>query len=128
MPATRVHFFKDESGAPVLAWLEELKRHNRRAYVRCVASLNRLRELGHELRRPTADYLRDGIYELRVHEGRIQYRMLYCFQGRNVALLTHATTKEGRVDPNDIELALRRKRAFEADPKAHLYEEDEDAP
>lgn len=128
MPATRVHFFKDESGEPVLLWLRELKTSNRRAYIRCVAALNRLRELGHELRRPTADYLRDGLYELRIHEGRVQYRILYCFQGRNVALLTHATTKEGKVDPGDIELALRRKRAYEANPSAHLYEEDGDAP
>ena len=38
---------------------------------------------GHELRRPEADFLRDGIYEL-----------LYFFHGQNVAVLAHGLTKE----------------------------------
>ena len=36
---------------------------------------------GHELRRPKADFLRDGIYELRAREGRANYRVLYFFHG-----------------------------------------------
>jgi hypothetical protein len=35
--------------------------------------------LGHELRRPEADFLRDGVYELRISLNHIQYRLLYCF-------------------------------------------------
>jgi hypothetical protein len=35
----------------------------------CYLRLERLREMGHELRRPEADFLRDGIYELRVSLG-----------------------------------------------------------
>jgi hypothetical protein len=43
--------------------------------------IERLRDLGHELRRPEADYLRDGIYELRVGLGSVNHRMLYSFTG-----------------------------------------------
>jgi hypothetical protein len=38
-----------------------------------------LRELGYDLRRPEADLLRDGAYELRVRLNRVQYRILYSF-------------------------------------------------
>jgi hypothetical protein len=34
------------------------------------------------LRRPHADYLEDGIYELRWRNGTVQYRILYFFHGR----------------------------------------------
>ena len=55
-------------------------------------SLERLRELGHELRRPEADFLRDGIHELRFRFQAVQYRILYFFfEGRAVA--THGLTK-----------------------------------
>jgi hypothetical protein len=37
--------------------------------------LQLLADLGHTLRRPAADYLRDGIHELRAKANRVQYRM-----------------------------------------------------
>ena len=40
----------------------------------------RLRELGHELRRPEADTLWDGIYELRASVQGVHYSVLYFFQ------------------------------------------------
>ncbi len=69
----------------------------------------RLAALGHALRRPEADYLRDDIYELRARRGRVQYRTLYFFHGQRLAGLAHALTKEGQVPPADIERAIRRK-------------------
>jgi phage-related protein len=78
---------------------------------------------GHELRRPAADYLRDGIYELRAKRGRVNYRLLYFFHGRNVAIVAHGLTKEAAVPRADIDRALVRKRAFEADPEGHTYRE-----
>ena len=82
---------------------------------------------GHELRRPLADFLRDGIYELRVRKGRVNYRILYFFHGRSLAILGHALTKEDKVPRTDIERAIRRKKAFEADPARHSYSEEEKA-
>ena len=49
---------------PVVEWLEELPAKALQGG-KCLARLERLEQLGHELRRPEADYLRDDIYELR---------------------------------------------------------------
>ena len=65
MPQTEVFFYQDERGrAPVVDWLQELRQQDSLAYANCVATINRLAAAGHELRRPTADFLRDKIYEL----------------------------------------------------------------
>jgi phage-related protein len=127
VPPTEVYFYQDERGrAPVVEWLTELRRSDRRAYAKCVARLRRLAEAGHALRRPEADFLRDGLYELRARQGHVQYRILYFFHGRNVAVLVHALTKEGEIPEADIERALRRKETFAHDPERHTYEEDND--
>src|SRR5712692_5652622 len=126
MPRTDVVFFyqEDESDVPVLDWLKELRSSDQRAYETCVAAIERLVEFGHELRRPLADFLRDGIYELRIRKGRVNYRILYFFHGRNAAFLGHALTKEDKVSKIDIERAVRRKKAFEADPVRHSRSEE----
>ena len=69
--------------------------------------------------------LRDGIHELRIRKGRVNYRILYFFHGRNLAILGHALTKEEEVPKADIERAIRRKKAFESNPAAHSYAEEE---
>ena len=126
MPRTIIVFYRDNSGsAPVLEWLRELRRTDRRAYEKCVAAIGRLAELGHELRRPLADLLRDGIYELRIRIGRVHYRILYFFHGQNLAVAAHALTKEDRVPAMDIDRAIRLKREFAADPEKHSFTEEE---
>jgi hypothetical protein len=63
VPVTEVVYFQDEEGrVPLLGWFESLPS---KALLKCHARLERLELLGHELRRPEADYLRDEIYELR---------------------------------------------------------------
>ena len=120
MPKTEVWFFQEHSGrVPVFDWLLKLRDINRRAYVKCVARIRRLSDLGHELRRPEADYLRDGLYELRIRSGRVHYRLLYFHYGRHVSVLVHAIEKEGKVPSTAIEIALRRKWQFEKDPKLY---------
>jgi phage-related protein len=91
----------------------------------CVAAVERLAAFGHELRRPLSDLLRDGIHELRIRKGRLNYRILYFFHGREVAVLGHAITKEDVVPEIEIERRLRRKLAFEPDPARHTYSEEE---
>lgn len=90
---------------------------------KCVARLRQLAQFGHEMRRPAADYLQDGIHELRARQGHVQYRILYFFHGRNVCILAHAIVKEGAAVPRaDMEWALRRQRAFLGDPESHALE------
>lgn len=125
MPRTVVVFFKDETGrVPVVDWLRALRRTDRKAYAKCVVRIRRLVEMGHELRRPEADFLRDGIYELRAKKGRVNYRMLYFFYGSQMAILGHALTKEGAIPDAEIERTIKRKEAFVRNPARHSYEEE----
>ena len=120
MPTTIVYFYQDSPGdVPVFDWLKDLKKHDRKGFAKCVAKIQRLEALGHELRRPEADYLEDGIYELRAKKGHINYRILYFFHGQNVALLCHALTKERAIPPADLARAKARKTAFEKEPATH---------
>jgi phage-related protein len=128
MPRADVVFYQeDETDVPVLDWLKQIRRTDQRAYAACAAAIERLADFGHELRRPLADFLRDGIYELRVRKGRVNYRILYFFHGRGLAILGQALTKDDKVPEADIERALRRKKAFEANPVKHSYSEEEKA-
>ncbi len=128
VPKTQVVFYQDENGtAPVLEWLKVLIKKDRKGYANCVAKIQQLASTGYELRRPAADYLRDGIYELRAKHIHIQYRILYFFDGQNIAILAHAMTKDtDRVPIVDIERAIGRKRQFEENPNVHTYQENLD--
>ncbi|MFM8951541.1 MAG: type II toxin-antitoxin system RelE/ParE family toxin [Planctomycetaceae bacterium] len=97
---------------------------NPKAFAKCMVRVERLEEAGYELRRPEADILRGGIYELRAKQGRVQYRILYFFHGKNVAILAHSLTKEGEVPDVDIDRAADRKKLFEKNAKTHTYAEE----
>jgi phage-related protein len=121
MPQTRVVFFRDDDGSvPILDWFDALPQ---KALDKCRVKLERLRELGHELRRPEADYLRDGIYELRVRLGSVNYRMFFFFYEDIAAVVSHGITKEQRVAPKEIDRAIRAKRRFTRAPDRHTHQE-----
>ncbi len=122
MPQTRVVFYQDEDGTvPILEWFERLPE---KALDKCRVKLERLRELGHELRRPEADYLRDGIYELRVRVGSVNYRILYFFHEKVAAVVSHGLTKEKQVPPKDIDRAVAAKQRFVESPRRHTHQEN----
>lgn len=121
MPRTQVVLYRDDDGSvPFLEWFGQLSE---KAQDKCRVKIERLGELGYEMRRPEADYLRGGIYELRVRLQSVNYRMLYFFHGREAVVLSHGIVKERLVPPHEIELALRRKVRFEIDPARHTHEE-----
>jgi phage-related protein len=125
LPAISIHFFQDTAGqAPVREWLARLRVQDSKAYAKCVARIRRLASEGHELRRPEADYLGDGIYELRIRKARVNYRVLYFFHGPRLALLAHAITKEAAIPVVELARVVERKRLYEADPNRHTYQED----
>lgn len=127
MPQTAVLFYPSTSGkSPVVDWLKKLKRKDRHGFAKCVALIRRLAQEGCELRRPVADFLQDGIYELRARRGRVNYRLLYFFHGQHVTVLVHALSKKAGFPAADMKRALKRKQAFEADPEAHIYEQSVD--
>ena len=121
MPKIDVVFYQEDAKTiPVLDWLDRLPV---KAEDKCRVRIERLRDVGHELRRPEADYLRDGIYELRVGLRGMNYRILYFFHGRVAAVLAHGLVKEREVPLREIEETIRRKRRFELDPERHTYKE-----
>lgn len=121
MPRTKVILFKAEDGTvPFLDWFGAIPY---KAQDKCRVRLERLQHLGHELRRPEADFLQDGIYELRVGLQGINYRMLYFFHGRQTVVISHGMVKERIVPPREIGVALQHKAQFNTNPRKHTYEE-----
>ena len=87
MPQTRVVLYREEDGScPFLDWFNQLPA---KVQDKCYLRLERLREMGHELRRPEADFLRDGIYELRVSQRGVHHRILYFFHVAIAAVISH---------------------------------------
>ena len=117
MPPTEVVFYCEDGKAPVREWLRTLPV---KAQLKCLAYLTQLENRGHELRRPIADLLRDGIYELRPSCAGVHYRILYFFAGKDVVVVSHGLTKEATVPAADIERALARRKNVLANPGGHM--------
>lgn len=119
MPETEIELFAEKDGScPLLEWMDTLPP---KAQDKCIVKIERLKEKGHELRRPEADYLRDKIYELRAALRGIQYRILYFFH-RKKGIISHGLIKTGNeVPPKEIELAIDRKAIFEKDPLKQTF-------
>ena len=116
MPRTEVVFYAEDGKAPVREWLRTLPV---KAQIKCLAYLNQLENRGHELRRPLADSLRDGIHELRPSYAGVHYRILYFFAGKNVVVVSQGLIKEARVPAVEIERAIVRCKKFAENPGAH---------
>ena len=106
---TGVYYYKDEDGdKPVKAFIDSLPDNEQ---AKIYAYIAELKAQGHNLRRPMADYLRGGIYELRPRENRI----FYFFYQRDRAVLVHAIKKHVKKIPEgDLKLCIKRKHAVEA--------------
>jgi phage-related protein len=120
LPQTDVYFFREpeDESVPLLDWLNQLPL---KVQAKCIQRMDRLGELGHELRRPEADLLRDGIYELRASYQGVHYRMLYFFSGKAVVVVSHGLAKERAVPPKEIDTAVKRKRQTEQNFKQYTF-------
>lgn len=123
MPQTTILVYQTAAKyRPLMKWLDDLEELEPKAYIKCLERIQQLERFGSELRRPAADSLRDGIHELRAKLGKVQYRILYFFCGKNIACLSHGLTKEGAVPPADIDEAIQVKRLVQSDPKKYTAE------
>jgi phage-related protein len=122
VPITSVILYRELDGSvPFLDWFDRLPD---RAKDRCRARLELLRAFGHELRRPAAENLGRGVYELRARSGRVNYRMVYFFHGQRAVVVSHGFAKQqAEVPPQEVELARRRMCLFVADPPSHTHQE-----
>lgn len=122
MPPVNVTFYKEDTKIPALEFFDQIPK---KAAAKGTVRLERLAELGHEMRRPEADLLRDGIYELRWQSQGINYRVLYFFHGKGIVVLSHGITKQqAEVPTHEINLAIQRKTNFQSDPEGHTYYEE----
>jgi hypothetical protein len=116
VPQSEIVFYREGETVLFERWLNTLPA---KAHAKCLSQIVLLRSQGHELRRPIADFLRDGIYELRPTCRGVHYRILYFFSGRNLVVISHGIMKETEVPAVEINRALERKKQFEANPQAH---------
>jgi phage-related protein len=119
MAKTEVVIYQEQKGqVPLLSWLDSLPSI---VQDKCIALVERLAEMGYDLRRPHCDILRDGIYELRARHRNVNYRILYAFIGQNIVLLSHGFTKEKKVPDKEINRAIKNRDSYIQDAKAHTY-------
>ena len=104
-----VFFFVDERGnRPVEKFIENLPLKEQ---TKVMAYLDELKKQGHNLRRPMADYLGEGIYEIRPRDNRV----FYFFYLREHAVLLHAIRKKtDKIPSADMDLCIRRKKQVES--------------
>ena len=116
MPQSEVIFYREGDTVLFDQWLSALPV---KVQAKCLSQVSLLRSQGHELRRPIADFLRDGIYELRPTYQGVNYRILYFFSGKDIIVISHGITKESEVPAVEIDRAIERKKKYEAGPKTH---------
>ena len=122
MPRIEVVFFQDDDGTvPLLEWFDSLPQ---KAQDKCRVRIERLQEMGHQLRRPEADFLRDGIYELRAKHLGVNYRILYFFHGKQVVVLAQGFSKQhAKVPEKEIKVAIERRKKFQSASRRYRYKE-----
>ena len=107
----QVLYYTDENGkCDIDEFLSSLKMKHR---AKAIAWIDKLEEMGNQLHRPYSDYLRDGIYELRLTISSDRIRILYFFMVNHQIILSHAFRKQSkRVPEKEINKALKRKNEY----------------
>jgi hypothetical protein len=100
-----VYYQEDGATVPMAAWLDRLPA---KALRKCLARLERLEQLGHELRRPEA----------------VISAMISTNSGpavRVAVVISHGLTKQRAVPPKEIDLPIKRRKRFVADTMRHTF-------
>jgi phage-related protein len=107
----KVIYYTTENGeSPVKDFINNRNIKNQ---LKIIAIINFLEEKGVHLPRPYADYLRDGIYELRIKLSGDETRTLYFFCYEQNIVLTHSFIKTTqKVPESEINKALKFKEDF----------------
>jgi len=99
-----IEFYESANGdCPAREFLVSLNKKDELPYVK--RAIDHLQEFGNQLRRPQADYLEYGIFELRISVKRKQIRLLYFYFYQDKIVISHGLRKEAKVKTSDIEKA-----------------------
>lgn len=117
-----IYYFEDDKGnAPVREYIKVLPDQDR---AKIYAYLNRLSEVGPQMRRPMADYIgeKTGLYELRPS----RHRIIYFFLERKNIILLHALLKKtDKIPEKDLRIAEDRKDICEVLKKYRMVDFEE---
>jgi len=104
-----IYYFVDKDGSkPVKEFIDSLADKEQ---AKIYAYIAELKKQGNNLRRPMADYVKDGIYELRPRDNRV----FYFFYLRDRAILVHAIKKHvNKIPEQALKICARRKMDIEA--------------
>jgi phage-related protein len=104
-----VRFYIDDRGRqPVRDFIDAQPLKDQ---VKILAYLEELKKQGHNLRRPVADYLGEGIYELRPKHNRI----FYFFFSKGCVVLLHALRRRtDKIPTDDLALCIKRREQVES--------------
>ena len=106
-----VVYYEDRTGdCPVQDFIDSRSDANQ---AKILALLKILEERGPNLPRPYADFLRDGIHEIRIKLSGEQTRILYFFCYKEFIVLTHPFIKKtSKVPDVEIKKAINAKSEF----------------
>lgn len=105
-----VYYYVDARGKkPIIEFIESLNFNDQ---TKTLGYIQELRKQGNSLRRPMADYLGNGIYELRPKDNRIFY---FFYVKDNVVLIHAIKKKTKKIPPGDLALCMRRKQEIESE-------------
>lgn len=106
-----IEFYVAPDGScPTRDFLNRLTKEERARVIRLIKLLS---EEGYNLKRPYADTLESGIYELRTHQGHKQYRVLYFYFYQDKIILSHGIYKpDKKVKTSEIEKAIKHKNDY----------------
>ncbi|MDP8230053.1 MAG: type II toxin-antitoxin system RelE/ParE family toxin [Candidatus Gorgyraea atricola] len=118
---SNIYYFLDERGnSPVKEFITSLPVKER---AKVFAYFHELMRQGYNLRRPMADYLGYGIYELRPKNNRI----FYFFFLKDVAVFLHAIKKKTyKIPESDLNICIKRKLQVEKNKRIKRVESQGD--
>lgn len=106
-----IEFYESPNGeCPTQEFLRSLHKKDELPYV--MRKIDLLAEFGYQLHRPHADYLKDGIYELRIPVKNKQFRLLYFYFYQDKIIISHGVQKEAKVKASDIEKAKKNRADY----------------
>jgi hypothetical protein len=105
-----LYYESAEGECPVKEFIDSISERNQAKTLAVIAALE---ERGPDLPRPYADFLKDGIHELRVKLSGDQIRILYFFCYRDFIVLTNVFMKKtAKVPESEIRKAKRCRDDF----------------
>jgi phage-related protein len=105
-----VYYAKNDGSIPIIKFIDDLPI---KLQAKTFRSINLLAENGNELPERHTRFVRNGLYELRVHQGSDIVRVLYFFMNDRRIILTNGFVKKSNKLPlGEIELAIKYKSDY----------------